>query len=295
MPRHASPNLSPNPSPPSPPPGPLRQHKGRLPPNPITSLISTGVPPRTRSRTQDTGIMPSPLWLRRPPHPFTMWSLCRPCSSTLRITFPRFWGLSHHTRASNCRPNNFSSPTGLPPQPPRNTSIRPQQAPIPSWVWESLLREGSTRCAQGKATSGRTPHRTTRRPISPVRYAPELRKPSCMPFYPTPLPPIRDPASCKGSQTLPLMLQSGPISSCSLPWLSLFVPLILASLPECPRLFLPFTLPQTRSFPLPPHPPLAVETSWWFILSFISYGCFVTIISRYGGIGFALFVSFVDC
>ena len=115
----------------------------------------------------------------------------------------------------------------------------------------------------------------------------EAHKPSNTPSCPAPCPPIRDLTFSKGSQTWPLRPKSGPTSKCSLPWLSLFTPLPQVSLLECPSLLPPSTLPrQTPCSPLPPHPPLALETSYRFIIFFIfSFGCFATLIGRIGGTG----------
>jgi len=138
----------------------------------------------------------------------------------------------------------------------------PSTAPIPSWAWVSLLLKGYIRCAQEKVTSRLTPRGTTLTPTRPAYFAPRSHRPSNMPSYPAPRPPISDPASSKGSQTWPLRPQSGPTINCSLRWLSSFAPLPPVSLLGCPRSLAPSTLPrQTPISPLPPYPPLALVTS----------------------------------
>ena len=160
------------------------------------------------------------------------------------------------------RLNNSSYPTCLQPQPPHTIPIRPQRAPIPSWVWAGSLREGSTRCALVEVTSRLTPHGTTLMPIRPARCALKLNNPLRMPSYPAPRPPFKHPASSMRSRTWPLRPRSGPTSSCSLSWLSSFALLLLVSLLECPCLLPPSTLlRQSPSSPLPPYPPLALKTS----------------------------------
>jgi len=144
----------------------------------------------------------------------------------------------------------------------RTTLIRPQHAPILLWAWANLLREGFTRCYLGKVISRLTPHGTILTPTRPACCALRPHRPLNMPSCPAPPPPIRDPASSKGSQVWPLRLQSGPTNSCSLRWLSSSVPPPLVSLLGCPRLLPPSTPPlPTPSFNLPPSPPLALETS----------------------------------
>ena len=177
---------------------------------------------------------------------------------------------------------------------PRTTPICPERAPISLWVWASSLREGSTRCALEKVTSGLTTHGIILKPTHPAHCALKLRRPSRMLSYPAPRPLVRDAASSKVSRTWPLRPRSGPTSSWSLPWLSSFALPPLVSLPECPRLLPPFTLPRTRSFPLPPHPPLALEPSWWSILSFILATATMRRLSVALG-ELVMFVSFVDC
>jgi len=164
--------------------------------------------------------MPSPLWLTRLSLSSRMWSPYHPSPSTLWTTNTLSPGLSRHTRASNCKPNNFSSLTGLPPQPSHTTPIRLQHGPTPLWAWASLLREGSTRCALVNVTSRLTPHGIILTPTRSVLGAPKPRKPSHMPFCPASRPPVKDPTSSKRSRTWPLRPLSGLTSSCSLPWLS---------------------------------------------------------------------------
>jgi len=65
----------------------------------------------------------------------------------------------------------------------------------------------------------------------------------------------------QGSRTWLLRPQSGPTSSCSLPWLSSSPPPPLVSPLGCPRLLPPSTPLQTPSFSSPPYLPLALETS----------------------------------
>ena len=192
--------------------------------------------------------------------------------------------------ASNEGLSNSSSPTGPPRQPPHTTPIRPQRAPIPSWVWASLLRAGYTRCALGRVILRLTPRGRILRPTPPARYTLRPPRPSSMPSYPPPPPSVRDPASSKGSQTWLRRPQSGPTSSCSLTWLSSFAPLPLVSPLGCPRLLPPSTPLRTPSFSLPPSPPLALKTSF-AVFTFLdfSYGCFATLISHVGGTSYDCF------
>jgi len=125
-----------------------------------------------------------------------------PISLHLPDYLPPIPGLSHRMRASSSEPSNSSSLTGQPPRPPRTTPIRLQRAPIPLWALANSVREGSTRCAQGKVTSWHTPHGTILTRTRAVRCAPMLRKPSRMPFYRATRPPVRDPASSKGVSDL---------------------------------------------------------------------------------------------
>ena len=150
------------------------------------------------------------------------------------------------------------SSTPAPPYYPYPPSTRPH----PFMGLANLLREGYTRCALGKAISQLTPHGAILMPTRPARCARSPRRPSNMPSCPAPAPPVRDPASSKGSLTWPPRPQSGPTSSCSLRWLSSSTPPPLVSLLGCPRLLPPATGPlQTPSFNLPPYPPQALETS----------------------------------
>ena len=199
-----------------------------------------------------------------------MWLPYRPSPSTLWPTYPPSLGLSHRMPASTSESTYSSSLTGLRLQPPRTTPSRLQRSPIPLWVSANWLWEGSTRCALGKVTSRLTPHGTILTPTHPARWALKPRKPSRTLSCPAPRPPVRDPASSKGFRTWALRLPSGPTSSCSLRWLRSFAPLPLVSPPGCLHLLLPsVVLHQTHSSALPPHSPLALETRWWVILSFI--------------------------
>jgi len=143
---------------------------------------------------------------------------------------------------------------------PRIIPIRPQRAPIPSWAWASLLPAGYTRCALGKPISGLTPYGPIIKSTRPALCSSRPLKPSNMPSCPPPPRPVRDPASSKGSQTCLRRPQSGPTSSCSLPWLSLFAPPPLVSPLGCPLLLAPSTPPLLPSSPLPLFPPMALET-----------------------------------
>jgi len=174
---------------------------------------------------------------------------------------------------------------------PHTPVIPPRHAPIPLWVWESLLPTGSTRCALEKATSWLTPHWTIMMPTHPAQYAPGPHIPSSMPSCPVPCPPIRHRASSKGSRTLPLRPLSGLTSNCLLPWMSLFAPLTLVSPAGCHRSPLHFTrLSQIRFFPLPTHPPQALEARWWlYTFLYFSFGCIATIIPHVGGTGYGCF------
>jgi len=161
-------------------------------------------------------------------------------------------------------------------------------------VWASLLRAGYTRYALGKVVSRLTPHGTIPMPIHPACCALRPRKPSSMPSCPAPPPPVRDPASSKGSQTWLRRPQCGPTSSCSSPWLSSFAPLPLASPLECPGLPPPSTPPQILSFSLPPSPPWPSRLVKWFLLSLILATAALRRLSVALG-QLATFVSFVDC
>jgi len=125
---------------------------------------------------------------------------------------------------------------------PRTTPFRPRRAPIPSWAWASSLRGGYTRCVLGRAILRPTPYGVILVPTRPALCALRPRRPSNMPSCHAPPPPARDLVSSKGSRTWLLRPQSGPTSSCSLPWLSSFAPPPLVSPLGCPRL------------PLPPRP-----------------------------------------
>jgi len=179
--------------------------------------------------------------------------------------------------------------------PPRTTLIRPQCAPILSWAWESSLQTGSTRCALEKVTSPLTPHGTILMPTRPAHCTPRPRKPSNMPSCPPPRPSIRDPAASKGSQTWPPRPLSCPTSICLLPWLSSFTPPPLASSPGC----LPSPLPSTllyriHYFPLPPHPPLDLETRWWlYTFLYLALTALRRLLVTLGEQ--VIVVSFVDC
>ena len=164
--------------------------------------------------------------------------------------------MSHLTPASNKGQTNSSFLTGPPPQLPRTTPIYPQHAPIPLWFWANLLREGYTRCPLAKVISRLTTHGTMLMPTCPARCALGPNRPSNMPSCPAPPPPLRDPASSKGSQTWPPRPRSGPTSSCSLRWLRSFAPPQLVCLLECPRL-LPPCIPPSKPPPsiYPPIPP----------------------------------------
>ena len=129
------------------------------------------------------------------------------------------------------------------PAPPRTIPIGPRRAPIPLWDWASLLWAEYIRCALGKATLWLTPHGAMLMLTCPVHCTSRPRRPSNIPSSPAPPPPVRDPASSKGSQTWLRRPQSGPTSSCSLPWLSLFAPPPLVSPLGYPRSLAPFTPP----------------------------------------------------
>jgi len=158
-------------------------------------------------------------------------------------------GLSHPILASSGGPNNSSSPTSLPPQPPHTTPIRLRRAPITSWAWASLLLEEYTRCTLERVISRLIPHRTNLMPARPARYAQGPHRPSNMPSCPAPRPPIRDPASSKGSRTWPCRPRSDPPSSCFLRWLSSCAPPLLVSLLGYPGLLPPYP---------PSKPPLSI-------------------------------------
>jgi len=185
-----------------------------------------------------------------------------------------------------------SIPTGLPSQLPYTIPIRLQQAPIPSWAWANLLWEEYTRCPLGKVISRITPQGTTLMPTHPARCTLRPNRPSCMPSYPAPRPPVKDPASSKGSRTWPPRPQSGPTNSSSLRWLSSFSPPRLVSLLGCPCLLPPSTPPlQTPSFSLPPYPPLALETSYRFILSlFLATAVLRRLLVALGELGMFVFL-----
>jgi len=132
-------------------------------------------------------------------------------------------------------------------------------------------------------------------PQRPACCALRPRRPSSMPSCPALPQPIRDPAFSKGSQIWLRKPQSGPTSSCSLPWLSSFAPPPLVSPLGCPRLPPPSTALQTRFFSFPPYPPLALETSLAvFTFLLFSYGCCLTVIGPVGGIVYVCFFSFVS-
>jgi len=154
-------------------------------------------------------------------------------------------------------------PTGLLPRPPFTIPTLPQHVPTPLCAWANLLQEGYTRCVLGKAISRLTPHGAILTPTCPAHYARRPRRPSNMPSCPAPPPPIRDPASSKGSRTWTPRPLSGPTNSRSLRWLSSSAPLPPVSLRGCPLLPPPFTplLLQILSSKLLPHLPLALATS----------------------------------
>jgi len=132
-------------------------------------------------------------------------------------------------------------------------------------------------------------------PSRPARYALRHRRPSNMPSCPAPPSPVRDPASSKGPQTWLRKPRSGPTSSCSLPWLSSFAALPLVSLLGCPRLLPASTPPETHSFPLPPFPPLALETSQvvFIPLVILATAALRQLLVALGEM--VMVISFVDC
>jgi len=143
----------------------------------------------------------------------------------------------------------------------------------------------------GKAISWLPPRGAILMPTCPACYAWRPRRPWNTPSCPAPPPPVRDPASSKGSRTWTPRPLSGPTSSCSLRWLSSSTPLPLVSLRGCPLLPPPSTpLLQIPSSKLLPHPPMALETSLAVLLSLISYSCFATIIGRVGGTSYVCFI-----
>jgi len=156
------------------------------------------------------------------------------------------------------------------------------------------LREGSTRCVLGQATSQLIPYGTILMPTYPAHCAPGPLRPSNMPSCPAPHQPVRDPASSKRSPIWPQRPLYGPTSSCLLPWLSSSAQPPLASPLGCPRSLPLSVLHHIRSFPLPPHPPLALETSCWLIISF--YLALATL--RYSSVALGeivMIISFVLC